>query len=128
MEGAEVHCTTPTEAELVKYTLNTFYAWKVIFGNQMYDICERMGVDWNNVKEVVLSAKRQPIGPTHLDPIMGLNRGFGGKCLPKDSMALTVLAEKLGCKYEMMDALHIDNSALRNMLTGQESDVETLDD
>ena len=128
MDGADVHCTTPTEAELVKYALNTFYAWKVIFGNQMYDICEGMGADWDNVREVVLSAKRQPIGPTHLDPIMGLSRGFGGKCLPKDSMALTVLADSLGCKYEMMESLHKDNMRLRGILTGKESDVETLDD
>ena len=94
----------------------------------MYDICEGMGADWDNVREVVLSAKRQPIGPTHLDPIMGLSRGFGGKCLPKDSMALTVLADSLGCKYEMMESLHKDNMRLRGILTGKESDVETLDD
>ena len=31
---------TPTQAELVKYTKNTFYAMKVIFANQMYDICQ----------------------------------------------------------------------------------------
>ena len=34
---------TPTQAELVKYTKNSFYAVKVIFANQLYDICQGMG-------------------------------------------------------------------------------------
>ncbi|MEL0190460.1 MAG: hypothetical protein VW878_06515, partial [Candidatus Poseidoniales archaeon] len=87
---------TPTVAELVKYSKNTFYAIKVIFANQMYDICSEMGEDWYKVRDIITSEQAQPIGPTHLDPIFGLHRGFGGKCLPKDTMALGVLADNLG--------------------------------
>ena len=119
---------TPTQAELVKYTKNTFYAMKVIFANQMYDICQAMGEDWYTIRDMITAEQAQPIGPSHLDPIFGLNRGFGGKCLPKDSQALGVLAESLDCKYEFMDALQIDNSKLRNILTGKPSDVITNDD
>ena len=119
---------TPTQAELVKYTKNVFYAWKVIFANLMFDICEAMGEDWYRIREMITSPQPQPIGPSHLDPIFGLYRGFGGKCLPKDSMALTVLADSLGVKYEMMEALHKDNAALRVILTGRQSDVVTNDD
>jgi hypothetical protein len=43
-------------------------------------------------------------------------------------MALGVLAERLGCKYEILDAIQKDNSALRNILTGKPSDVIALDD
>tara|TARA_B110000305_G_scaffold44138_1_gene46444 strand:- start:6341 stop:7165 length:825 start_codon:yes stop_codon:yes gene_type:complete len=119
---------TPTQAELVKYTKNTFYAMKVIFANQMYDICQGMGEDWYTIRDMITAEQAQPIGPSHLDPIFGLNRGFGGKCLPKDSQALGVLAESLDCKYEFMDAIQIDNSKLRNVLTGKPSDVITNDD
>ena len=119
---------TPTQAELVKYTKNTFYAVKVIFANQMYDICEALGEDWAAVREIITAEQAQPIGPSHLDPIFGLNRGFGGKCLPKDSMALKVLAEELGVKYDLMEALQTDNAKLRGTLTGKPSDVETQDD
>lgn len=119
---------TPTQAELVKYTKNTFYAMKVIFANQMYDICQGMGEDWYTIRDMITAEQAQPIGPSHLDPIFGLNRGFGGKCLPKDSQALGVLAESLDCKYEFMDAIQIDNSKLRNVLTGKPSDVLTNDD
>ncbi len=119
---------TPTQAELVKYTKNTFYAVKVIFANQLYDICQELGEDWYAVRDIITADQAQPIGPSHLDPIFGLNRGFGGKCLPKDSKALGVLAEELGVKYEMMDSLQNDNDRLRGLLTGKPSDVETNDD
>ena len=119
---------TPTQAELVKYTKNTFYAVKVIFANQMYDICQGMGEDWYAIRDIITADQAQPIGPSHLDPIFGLRRGFGGKCLPKDSSALGVLADELGVKYALMDAIQSDNAVLREMLTGKPSDVITNDD
>jgi len=119
---------TPTQAELVKYTKNTFFALKVIYANQLFDICEAMGEDWYKIREIVTAEQAQRIGPTHLDPIFGLHRGFGGKCLPKDSLALGVLADELGVKYEIMDAMQEDNAKLRGILTGKPSDVVTNDD
>ena len=119
---------TPTQAELVKYTKNTFYAMKVIFANQMYDICQALDEDWYKIREVITAPQDQPIGDSHLDPIFGLNRGFGGKCLPKDSQALAVLAESLSCKYELLEAIQNDNEKLRTIPTGKPSDVITNDD
>ncbi len=118
----------PTRAELIKYTKNTFYALKVTFANQMYEICQGMGEDWYAIREIITAEQAQPIGPSHLDPIFGLRRGFGGKCLPKDSAALGVLAAELGVKYAFMDAMQTDNEALREMLTGKPSDVVSNDD
>ena len=120
--------TTPTQAEMVKYSKNTFYAMKVIFANQMYDICQSLDEDWNTIKEIISFEQAQPIGPSHLDPIFGLNRGFGGKCLPKDTIAISTLANKLGIKYDLLDAIQADNNRLRTILTGKKSDVLTLDD
>jgi len=119
---------TPTQAELVKYTKNTFYALKVTFANQLYDICEGLGEDWYTIRDIITAEQAQPIGPSHLDPIFGLKRGFGGKCLPKDSIALGVLADDLGVKYNIMDAMQQDNDRLRGVLTGKPSDVVTNDD
>jgi len=124
----QTYQVTPTQAELVKYTKNTFYALKVIFANQMYDICEALGEDWDAIRDIITAEQAQPIGPSHLDPIFGLSRGFGGKCLPKDSNALRVLAQELGVNYDIFDALQSDNARLRSVLTGKKSDVDTLDD
>ena len=119
---------TPTQAELVKYTKNTFYAMKVTFANQLYDICQELDEDWYTILNIITAEQAQPIGPSHLDPIFGLKRGFGGKCLPKDSLALGPLAEELGVKYDFMDAIQNDNQRLREILTGKPSDVITNDD
>jgi UDPglucose 6-dehydrogenase len=119
---------TPTEAELVKYAKNTFYALKVTFANQMHDICEALGESWATVRDIITAEQAQPIGPSHLEPLFGLRRGFGGKCLPKDSAALGVLASSLGVKYAFLDAMQEDNARLRELLTGKPSDVDTNDD
>jgi UDP-glucose 6-dehydrogenase len=87
-----------------------------------------MGEDWYAIRDIITAEQAQPIGPSHLDPIFGLKRGFGGKCLPKDSMALGVLANDLGVKYALMDAIQQDNAALREIMTGRPSDVVTNDD
>ena len=117
-----------TEAEMVKYTKNNFYALKVLFANQMHDICESLGVDWNVVREIITTPQDQPIGNSHLEPLMGLNRGFGGKCLPKDTLALKNLADSLGVEYEILEAIQNDNERLRSIRTGESSDVVTEDD
>jgi len=117
-----------TEAEMVKYTKNNFYALKVVFANQMHDICEALGIEWSVVREVITAPQDQTIGDSHLEPIMGLMRGFGGKCLPKDTLALRELARDFGVDYQFLDALQNDNDALRNIPTGKSSDVITEDD
>ena len=117
-----------TEAEMVKYTKNNFYALKVLFANQMHDICEALGIDWAVVREIITAPQDQPIGNSHLEPIMGLNRGFGGKCLPKDTLALKNLADSLGVEYEILEAIQNDNERLRSIRTGESSDVVTEDD
>ncbi len=119
---------SPTVAELVKYSKNTFYAVKVIFANQMHDLCDSMGVDWEDIRTIITAPQAQQIGESHLQPMMGLRRGFGGKCLPKDSMALKVLADRNGVCYDLFQAIQSDNKRLREIITGLESDVDTLDD
>jgi UDP-glucose 6-dehydrogenase len=59
---------------------------------------------------------------------MGLMRGFGGKCLPKDTLALRELAKELGVSYAILDAMQNDNQRLREISTGKQSDVVTEDD
>jgi len=117
-----------TEAEMVKYTKNNFYAMKVIFANQMHDICQKLGIEWSTISEIITTPQDQPIGDSHLEPIMGLMRGFGGKCLPKDTLALKELAQSLDVKYSLLDAIQSDNQRLRDIATGKPSDVVTEDD
>jgi len=78
------------EAEMVKYFGNTFLSVKVIFGVQMYQLCKKLGIDYEIVRECASADPR--IGPSHLDVYHGGYLGYGGRCLPKDIKALIQLA------------------------------------
>ena len=72
----------PVEAELVKVALNSLYTVKVVFANELYDICQAYGADYYRLFEAFKLDKY--INPMHLDPLFDGYRGAGGKCLPKD--------------------------------------------
>lgn len=80
-----------TEAELVKYFGNAWFSVKVSFANQMFDLCQALGVDYDRMVEAAAADKR--IGRTHLNIFHKGYRGYGGKCLPKDIKALIQFAD-----------------------------------
>ena len=117
VERSQCFWIEPNSAEILKYSRNLFYSMKVIFSNQMFDICNQLGVEWSQIKKLLTTTNHQQIGPSHLDPMHGEFRGFGGKCLPKDIAALAHLAEKMDIKYEFIDAIVEDNANLREKPT-----------
>ena len=88
-----------TEAEMVKYYGNTWFSVKVTFANQMYDLCEKLDIDYDLVKEAASADKR--IGSSHLEVFHKGYRGYGGKCLPKDTRALIELADSIGVDMKL---------------------------
>lgn len=82
------------ETETIKYFGNTWFSTKVIFANQMYDLCEKLGISYDNVKEAAGADKR--VGRSHLEVWHKGKRGYAGKCLPKDIKALIKFADKKG--------------------------------
>lgn len=108
-----------TEAELVKYWSNTFYATKVVFANQMYDLCQRLGIDYETVKECVKADAR--IGRWHLEIFNNLfsaarkeHRGYGGKCLPKDTKNLIHFANEKGVSLKLLQKVDALNEKIKN--------------
>jgi UDPglucose 6-dehydrogenase len=83
----KVFITDIATASMVKYTMNSFYALKVTFMNQMFDVAQDMGVDWDNAAMIL--AEHPWMGSHHFQvPGPDGQRGFGGPCLPKDTKAL----------------------------------------
>lgn len=80
-----IFCSTTT-AEMIKYTMNTFFALKVIFGNQIWDICRQVGADYSGVVKALRAHKWG--SENGWDVWYGGFRGYGGHCLPKDTKAL----------------------------------------
>ena len=103
--------TDSTTAEMAKYMENAFYATKVAFCNELYDICESVDVDWNEVRELWLSDPR--LHRMHT-AVFKDNRGFGGKCLPKDVRALVSIAEKNNCNSLLLKGVLSSNKKVRN--------------
>ena len=78
---SKLRCDLRT-AEMVKYATNAFLATKISFANELANLCDRFGVDWD---EVVKGLGLDPrINPRFLVPGVG----FGGSCFPKDVAAL----------------------------------------
>ena len=100
-----------TEAETVKYFGNAFLALKVIFANQMYDLCERLGIDYDLVREAAGADPR--IGQSHMEIFHDGYRGYGGACLPKDTKALIDLAKKLKAPLKLLEMADAVNGVLR---------------
>lgn len=78
------HYTDARTAELCKYMENCFLATKVAFVNQFYEIAEVFGVSFEQLRGLWLLDTR--VGESHTR--VAVERGFGGRCLPKDMTAL----------------------------------------
>lgn len=78
--------TTSTEAELIKQFANAFLATKVVFANMIYDVCRKLGADYEQVK---LGIGHDPrITLSMLKVLQDGYRGYSGKCFPKDMGAM----------------------------------------
>ena len=99
-----------TAAEMIKYFGNNWFAVKVAYANQMYDFCEKMGIDYDIVMQGVAADKR--IGRSHLEVWHKGYRGYGGKCLPKDIRALIQFAGDLGLDMKLLKATEEINKVL----------------
>jgi UDPglucose 6-dehydrogenase len=89
-----------TEAEMVKYFNNTFNAIKVTFANQIYDLCQALEINYDNVMEAAAKSKfiktKDHLQVWHKD-----FRGYGGKCLVKDIRAIIQLADSVGVDLKL---------------------------
>ncbi|MFI9584716.1 UDP-glucose dehydrogenase family protein [Streptomyces sp. NPDC052236] len=90
--------TTPPSAEMTKYASNVFLATKISFANEMARLCDRPGMDIDDVLRGVGFDPR--IGHAFLQP--GL--GYGDSCLPKDTAALARWAVDHGVPTPLLDA------------------------
>ena len=97
--------------EMAKYMENAFLATKVIFCNEMFDIAQALGVDYNMAREIWIADPR--IGSSHTF-VYEDNRGYGGSCLPKDVAAITEQARENNIDTTLLNAVINKNKLYRN--------------
>lgn len=96
-------CTDATTAELLKYTSNALFGVKVSLANELAELAETLGVEWETIRSSLVLDPR--VGDAHLRvPGPDGRRGFGGSCLPKDMSALLTVADELGVRLEVVRA------------------------
>ena len=105
----KIFLTDLTTAEMVKYMSNAMLASKIIFANEMYDLCTALGIKYEEVKDMVAADPR--IGPSHLN--VTTLRGFGGKCFPKDIVALMGFAKGKRVDYSLLETVWKKNLKIR---------------
>jgi UDPglucose 6-dehydrogenase len=107
--------TSASIAETVKYVTNTFLAMKVSYANEMYQLCQGLGIDYDKVIEYARYDNR--LGNSHWAvPGPDGDFGFGGHCFPKDIAALQYLAKNLNVDDTMLSATIRKNEQVRTDL------------
>ena len=110
-----VYITDLMTASLVKYTLNTYLATKVLFMNEIYKIHNSLQTSssWENFTEILQADGR--IGSTHMKvPGPDGRFGFGGACFPKDLSALINFANEKGENLEFLNSVRAINNKIRS--------------
>jgi len=98
------------DAEMTKYAANSMLATKISFMNEISSLCERLGVDVENVRKGIGSDSR--IGYSFIYP----GCGYGGSCFPKDVKALVKTGRDAGFAPTLLEAVEARNNLQKQVL------------
>ena len=101
-------------ASLLKYTINSFLALKVVFFNELKSVFDNLNSnnDWSNFISSLSRDKR--IGDSHMSvPGPDGRLGYGGPCFPKDVNALVKYSQEIGAELTLLKKANNINNNIR---------------
>ena len=109
-KGANYLHTSRRAAELIKYASNAFLATKITFINEMANLCEKTGIDIEDISIGMGLDKR--IGGRFLRA----GPAYGGSCFPKDTKAIISTAKKFKTNLSLIKSVIKSNKNRSNLL------------
>lgn len=109
LPAANLFTCTAEEGIMIKYASNCFLSVKVSFFNHIYDICQKQGLDYTVVRNLL--TMRDDIGENHTH--VTTQRGWGGYCFPKDTAAMLHTCKLLGYDFSTLQAAVDYNWSIR---------------
>src|SRR6056300_832101 len=109
-KGAKFISTNRRAAELIKYASNAFLATKITFINEIANLCERTGIDVEDISIGMGLDKR--IGSRFLRA----GPAYGGSCFPKDTRAITSTADKFSTNLSVIKSVIKSNENRSELL------------
>ena len=101
--GDRLHVCDIDTAEAIKVFYNTFISMKIVFANMVMEVCHKTGADCDGVIDGLAKATDRVISPAYLRGGMG----DGGACHPRDLIALSWLAGRLGLSYDLLGEMAV---------------------
>ena len=99
-------------AEMIKYMSNCFFATKISFMNEMYQVAEKCNVNWDEALSGFVADGR--VGHSHLNiPGPDGKLGFGGSCFPKDVQAMIEYGTTIGVDMDVLSSVWKKNLEVR---------------
>ena len=110
--AATISECTAKEAESMKLFLNSFYATKVQFFNEIYQLSNTIGIDYDKVKNLML--RNGWINPMHTNvPGPDGQLSYGGLCFPKDTLALLNYMQEHNTSHDVLKAVINERDKMR---------------
>ncbi|WP_440648579.1 UDP-glucose dehydrogenase family protein [Candidatus Pelagibacter sp. HIMB1521] len=109
-KGAKYVSTNRRAAELIKYASNAFLATKITFINEIANLCEKTGIDVEDISIGIGLDNR--IGSRFLRA----GPAYGGSCFPKDTKAIVSTADKFKSNLSVIKSVIKSNQNRSDLL------------
>ena len=109
-KGAKFFRTSRRGAELIKYASNAFLATKITFINEIANLCEKSGINVEDISlgmgsDVRIGSRFLRAGPA-----------YGGSCFPKDTKGLASIGDKVQIDLSLVKAVIKSNEKRKKQL------------
>lgn len=109
--NAPIERTSIHVAEIIKYVNNSYHALKIVFANEVGNICKKLNIDSHEVMRIFCLDTQLNISPYYFRP----GFAYGGSCLPKDLKALKTLSHDLYLSTPVINQIEESNTIQKNL-------------